>query len=89
MAHLVLYCFDCMSSNSLYYSLNPYCAVLQDLVLVYMIVCVFGLIAYVPFNIFSIMLGWVFMCLTSTKQSIKCLAQGHNSVPQMRLEPAT
>ena len=32
------------------------------------------------------MLGLVFLGLTSTKQRIKCHAQGHNTV---RLEPAT
>ena len=26
---------------------------------------------------------------TSTKQRIKCLAQGHNTVPSVSLEPAT
>ena len=27
--------------------------------------------------------------LTSTKQKINCLAQGHNAVPPVRLKPAT
>ena len=35
------------------------------------------------------MSGWVFLGLTSTKQRIKCLAQGHNPVSPMRLEPTT
>ena len=43
---------------------------------------IFGLILYVPVNSFSVMSGWVFLGLTSTKQRIKCLAQGHN----MRLQ---
>ena len=33
------------------------------------------------------MLG-CFLGLTSTKQEIKCLAQGHNTVPQETLDPA-
>ena len=39
--------------------------------------------------VFSVMLGWVFPSWTSTKQRIKCLAQGNNSVPPVRLKPAT
>ena len=35
------------------------------------------------------MLGWVFLGLTSTKQGLMCLAQGHNAVPLARLKPAT
>ena len=34
-------------------------------------------------------MGQVFLGLTSTKQSIKCLAQGHNAVRLVRLKPAT
>ena len=51
----------------------------------------FGLILYVPVNNFSVMLGRVFPGRTSTKQRIKCLAQGHNTarLPAVRLEPAT
>ena len=49
----------------------------------------FGLILYVPLDNFSVMLGRVFLGLTSTKQRIKCLAQGHNRVSPVRLEPAT
>ena len=44
----------------------------------------FDLIIYVPVNNFS-----VFLCWTSTKQSIKCLVQGHNTVPPVRLKPTT
>ena len=51
----------------------------------------FGLILYVPINNFSVMLGQVFLGGISTKQWIKCLAQGHNTVtPQaVRLELTT
>ena len=35
------------------------------------------------------MSGWIFLGLTSTKQRIKCLAQGHNAVSLVRLKPAT
>ena len=38
-----------------------------------------------PSQLFSVILGRVFMDLTSTKQRIKCLAQGHNAVPPVRL----
>ena len=41
-----------------------------------------------PVNIFSVKSGRVFLGWTSTKQRIKCLAQGHNTVPPVRLEPA-
>ena len=47
----------------------------------------FDLILYVPVNSFSVKLGRVFLGLTSSKQKIKCLAQGHNAV--VKLEPAT
>ena len=52
-------------------------------------VCLFVLILYVPVNNFLVMLGWVFLGWTSTKQRIKCLDQGHNAVPLERLEPTT
>ena len=39
-------------------------------------------------NSFSVMSGQVFLGLTSTKQRIKCLAQGHNTVPLVKLKPA-
>ena len=41
------------------------------------------LILYVQVNLFSVT-GW-----SSTKQRIKCLAQGHNAVPPVGLEPTT
>ena len=46
-----------------------------------MFVCLFVLILYMSRPVF---LGW-----TSTKWRIKCLAQGHNTVPPLRLEPVT
>ena len=51
--------------------------------------CLFDLILYVPVNTFSVMSGQVFLGLTSTKQRIKCLAQGHKAVPTVRLKPTT
>ena len=50
---------------------------------------VFLLILNIPVNNFSVMSERVFLGLTSTKQSIKCLAQGHNAVPPLRFKPAT
>ena len=47
------------------------------------------LILYVPVNSFSVMPGQVFLGLTSTKQRTRCLAQGHNAVAPVRIEPAT
>ena len=38
---------------------------------------------------FSVMSGRVFLVWTSTKQGLMCLAQGHNAVMPVRLEPAT
>ena len=49
----------------------------------------FGLNLYCPVNNFSVMSGLIFMGLTSTKQGLLCLAQGHNTVTPVRLEPAT
>ena len=49
----------------------------------------FDLILYVPVNSFSVMSGRFFLGRTSTKQGIMCLAQGHNAVTPVRLEPAT
>ena len=49
----------------------------------------FVLILYIPVNNFSVMSGWVFLGLTSTKQRIKCLAQGHSALPRVMLEPAS
>ena len=43
---------------------------------------------YVPVNNFPAMSGRVFLGLTNTKQRIKWLAQGHNTVPPVRIEPA-
>ena len=40
-------------------------------------------------TIFSVMPGWVFLGRTSTKQGLMCLAQGHEAVTPVRLEPAT
>ena len=49
----------------------------------------FGLILNVPVNDFSVMSGRVLLGCISTKQLIKGLAQGHNTVtlPAVRLEP--
>ena len=49
----------------------------------------FDLILYVPVNNFSVMSGWVFLGGTSSKRGLMCLAQGHNTVILVRLEPAT
>ena len=54
-----------------------------------LLICLFVLIIYVPVNNFSVTLGPVFLDLTSTKQRIKCCAHGHNTLPLVRLEPAT
>ena len=48
----------------------------------------FELVLYIPVNIFSVMLG-LFLGLTNTKQRLKCLAQGHNTVPLVSLEAGT
>ena len=48
----------------------------------------FGFILYVPVNSFSVMPGWIFLGWTSTKQGIKCLAQGHSLVTPVKLESA-
>ena len=48
----------------------------------------YDLILYVPVNMFSHLSGQVFLGWTSAKQRIKCLAQGHNIVPLLRLKPA-
>ena len=44
---------------------------------------------YIPVNNFSVMSGRVFLGLTSTKQGLMCLAQGHNAVTAVRLKPAS
>ena len=41
----------------------------------------FDLFLYVPVNIFTSMLGQVFLDSTRTKQGLMCLAQGHTAVP--------
>ena len=46
------------------------------------------LILYVPVNNISAMSGQVFLGWTSTKQGLMRLAQGHNAVTAVRLEPA-
>ena len=52
-------------------------------------ISLFDLILYVPVNNFSDMLGLVFLGLTSTKQGLMCLAQGHNTVTLTKLKPPT
>ena len=47
----------------------------------------FYLIFYVPVNNLSVRSGGVFLCWTSTKLGLTCLAQGHNAVMPVRLEP--
>ena len=49
--------------------------------------CLFGLILNVPVNDFSVTSGRVLLGCISTKQLIKGLAQGHNTVtlPAVRL----
>ena len=42
-----------------------------------------------PSQQFSVMSGQVFLGWTSTKQRLMCLAQGHNAVTLVRLEPST
>ena len=51
-------------------------------------ICLFGLILYVPVKNLSVMLGRVFLGWISTKQGLICLAQGHNVVTTVGLEPA-
>ena len=41
-----------------------------------------------PINNLSVIKGWVFLGWTSTKLGLMCLAQGHNAVTPVRLEPA-
>ena len=47
----------------------------------------FYLILYIPVNNLSVMSGGAFLGWTSTKQGLKCLAQGNNAVTPVRLEP--
>ena len=44
---------------------------------------------FVPVNNFSVMSNWVLLGLTSTKQKIKCLAQGHNGEVLLYLQSST
>ena len=48
--------------------------------------CLFVSILYIPVKDFSVMSGPVFLGWNSTKQKIKCLAQGHNTLPLLRLK---
>ena len=50
--------------------------------------CLLDLILNVSVNNFSVMLGQVFLGLTSTKQRIKGLSQGNNTESVVRFEPA-
>ena len=47
------------------------------------------LIFYVPVNSFSVMSWQVYLCWTSTKLRIMCLAHGNKAVPPVRLHPTT
>ena len=51
------------------------------------LIFLFDLILYVPVNNLSVTSGWVFLGWTSTKLGLMCLAQGHNTEMQVRLEP--
>ena len=51
-------------------------------------ICLFDLILYIPVNNQSVMSGRVFLGWTNTKLGLMCLAQGHNAVMLVRLEPA-
>ena len=44
---------------------------------------------YIPVNNLSVMLRPVFLGWTSTNQGLMCLAQGHNAVTPVRLEPVS
>ena len=41
----------------------------------------FCLIPYIPVNSFSVVSGRASLGITSTKQKIKCLAEGHDTEP--------
>ena len=60
------------------------CLLLQSKIMLF-----FVLILNIQFNNFSVMSGWFFLGSTRNKQRIKCLAQGHNTVPPVRLKPTT
>ena len=44
-------------------------------------ICLFAFILYVPVNNYSVMSGRILLSLTSSNQRMRCLAQGHNTVP--------
>ena len=46
---------------------------------VFMHMCLFDLIIYVPVNNFSVMPRRVFLGWTNTKLGLMCLAKGHNA----------
>ena len=73
------YMYKCLKTNNTQPYSSPWA----------LFVCLFDLILYVPVNYFSVMSGRVFLGWTSTKQGLMCLAQGHNTVTPVRLEPAT
>ena len=66
---------------------------IQKEIVLWNTVCLFVLMLYIPVYNFSVMLGQfsVFLGWTSSKQCIKCLVQGHNTVnsPAVRLDLAT
>ena len=65
------------------------CFLFKKLLKIHVIVFfLFLLMFYVPVNNFSVMSG-VFLSCTSSKQRIKRLAKGHNTVTLMSLELAT
>ena len=53
----------------------------------FLFIFLFDLILYAPVNIFSVMSGHVFPGWTSYKQELMCLAQGHNTVTLVNLQP--
>ena len=55
----------------------------------YALVCLFGLIFYVPINSVSVLLALLFLGLTNSKEEIKYIAQEHNTVSLVKLDPAT
>ena len=50
-------------------------------------VCLFDLILYIPVKKISVMLVRVFLGLTSSKQGLMYLAQGHNTATPLRFNP--
>ena len=51
--------------------------------------CLFGMILYVPVNSITDLSEWLFLGWTNTKQGWMYLAQEHNAVMPVSLEPAT